>query len=309
MKQEIKISIIVSLSILILIWGISYLKGNDLFTTDNYFYAQYSDIQGLKVSSPVMLNGFKIGYVKQLALSNNAENKVEAELAILKKYTLPADSKALIYSVDLMGTKAVKIELGKSKKNLEDGSKIEAGIESDLFAQILPLKDDLSKILKSVDTLVQSISNVLDSAAQADLKQSMSNLNSGSNELKMLLQSERNRLKSILSHIDSVSGMLKNNSKNLSNAMKNFSNISDSLAQANLKQTVENANKTLLLTAEVMQKINSGKGTLGALVHNDSLYTNLKNTTENLNLLLKDMKENPKRYVHFSLIDKNKEEK
>ncbi len=311
MKQEIKIAIVVTFSIGILIWGISYLKGNNLFSSDDYFYAQFDDTQGIKASAPVMLNGFKIGYLRSITLLQNAGNQLTLELSIQNKYSLPKDSKALIFSTDVMGTKAIKIITGSSTELLKDGDQIASGIEIDLLSSFLPLKNQISDLILSIDTLVNGVNSMLDSAAQNDIKQSLANLNNTSAQMSMLMQSERNRLHSIFSNVDSLTTMLRKNSKNLSKAMQNFANISDTIAKSNLKRTIENADKTLAQTAEIMKKINSGKGSIGALVHNDTLYHNLKNSTESLNYLLIDMKENPKRYVHFSLMGgkEKKEEK
>ena len=307
MKQEVKIGIVVTLSIAILIWGISYLKGNNLFSSDNYFYAEFDDIQGIKASASVMLNGYKIGYLRNISLAQSGGNKLTLELSILGKYSLPKDSKALIFSTDVMGTKAIKIVPGTSAELLKDGDKIASGIEIDLLSSFLPLKDQISGLVSSIDTLLKSVHSILDTAAQRDIKQTLANLSNTSAQMSMLMQSERARLHSIFSNVDSLTTMLRKNSKNLSRAMQNFANISDTIAKSNLKRTIENADKTLAQTSEIMKKINSGQGSLGALVHNDTLYHNLKNSTESLNKLLIDMKENPKRYVHFSLVGKKNE--
>ncbi len=308
MKQEVKIGIVVTLSIVVLIWGLSYLKGNDLFQSDNYFYATFDDVQGIKKSAPIMLNGFQIGYVRKITLSEK-NSKLLMELSVLEKYSILKNSKALIYSTDLMGTKAVKIVMGKSAEKMESGDTIQSGIEGDMLAELMPLKDQLSTLLVSVDTILQDVHALLDTSTQGDIKEIIKNLNSTSSSINSLMLSEKQRLKSILSNIDSITSMFKNNSKQLSNAMSNFSNISDSIAQSNLKQTIENADKTLAKTAEIMSKINSGQGSLGALVKNDTLYYNLEKSTESLNKLLIDMKKNPKRYVHFSLFGGKEKEK
>lgn len=309
MKAEIKIGIVVTLSIAILIWGISYLKGNNLFSKDNYFYAEYDNVQGLTASSPVMLNGYKVGFVSHIEFSEKHPSKLIVEFAVLNKYDIPKGTKAVIYSSDVMGTKAVKFEPGKSNKIQQDGDTLIAEIEADMISQFMPLKDKIEELVETVDTIMTGVSHVLDTAVQADIKQTVSNLNSASGSMSHLLASEKQRLKSIFSNLDSITSMFKNNSGKLSNAMANFSNISDSLAQSNLKKTIDNANTTLVKTSKIMEKINSGQGTMGALLHNDTLYHNLKNTTESLDLLLKDMKLHPKRYVHFSLFGGKEEKK
>jgi len=308
MKSEIKIGLVVTLSIAILIWGISYLRGNNLFSSDNYFYAKFNDIQGINVSAPIMMNGYKIGYVRKITFQENGGNLM-LELSVLAKYSIPKGTKAVIFSTDIMGTKAIKFELGKSSEYLIDGDTLTSGIEMDMISQFMPLKDQVSELLLTIDTVLNDVHNLLDTNAQADIKTTLRNLKETSASMNGLMSSEKQRLKSIFTNIDSITSMFKHNSKNLNKAMANFSNISDSIAKSNLKSTIENANKTLSKTAQIMEQINSGEGTLGALLHNDSLYTNLKNSTESLNLLLIDMKAHPKRYVHFSLVGGKEKEK
>lgn len=301
MKPELKIGIVITLSIVVLIWGISYLKGNNLFSSDNYFYAEYNDIQGMTISTPVMLNGFKIGYVRKINFSEKNNSTLLVEISILEKYTLTKGSKAIIYSADIMGTKAVKIVLGKSSESLQDGDSIASGVEGDMLDEFLPLKDQLSSLLLSVDTVLSDVHVLLDTSSKKNIKGMLSNLNATTSTLNTFMSTETTRLKAIFINVDSITSMLSANSTNLNNAISNFSNISDSLAKSKLKETIENANKTLAKTALIMEKINSGEGTLGALVKNDTLYYNLENSTKSLNKLLIDLKENPNRYVNFSL--------
>jgi phospholipid/cholesterol/gamma-HCH transport system substrate-binding protein len=124
--------------------------------------------------------------------------------------------------------------------------------------------------------------------------------------LDTMMNKENGKIKTILDNIESITTNLKDNSKSISDAINNIANISDTIRKANLSATLENTRKTLEMTSSIFEKVNTGKGTLGMLVNNDSLYINLNSTAQSLDALIKDLKENPKRYVHFSMFGKKK---
>lgn len=316
-SKTVKIGFIATLSIAILVWGINYLKGNYFFKSEDLYYAIYNRVDGLTASSPVVINGYKIGQVRDITLKEDLSGDLLVVLAIDDKFELPRQTTAYLYSSDILGSRAIQMKLGKSDEFHEPGDTLTTEIEVDLMEQVnmqvLPVKQKAENLMQSFDSVLVAVRSVFNektrenlSKSFASIKTTINNLEHTTHKLDNLVTGEEKRIAGILSNIDSISTTLKNNGQNLSNVMNNFSNISDSIAQADIKSTIDHAEQTLASFDEIMTKINKGQGTMGMLLHNDTLYTNLENVTYNLNRLVKDLHENPKRYIHFSAIDLGK---
>lgn len=313
-KRLMKIGLLALTSLLALIIGTNYLKGIYLFDKDKVYMAVYEKIDGLVVASPVLVNGFRVGQVRDIQFLDKTSGRILVRLAIEDQYQLPKNTTAFIYSIDIMGTKGVKLTMGNSSDMLSPGDTLITGIEGDLKDQVsmqmLPLKNKAESLMLQVDSVLAVVRYIFNestrqnlSSSFASIKNTIANLENTTYTFDTLVTTEKRRLASIISNVESITANLKNNNEPLTRAIKNFSNISDSLAAADLRQTIDNANTALLSFNELMNKANHGDGTIAQLLNNDTLYTNIENATYNLNRLLRDMRENPKRYVHFSAID------
>jgi phospholipid/cholesterol/gamma-HCH transport system substrate-binding protein len=313
-SREIKTGFIVIVAISFFIWGYSFLKGKDLFEKTYTYYAIYDRVDGLSISSPIYVNGIKIGNVGNIAFLNDTNRKVIIELKIIKEFLIPYSSVAEIFSADLMGTRAVRINLKNNNKYYRPYdtlfSSIEADLKTQVSAQVLPLKHKAEELLKSIDSVMVVVQSIFDKQTRFNISRSLENIRitvenlaKTTFALDTLVQSEKYALTRIIANIESITENLRNNNELITNLLNNLSSISDSIKQANIKETIISANKALYEANLILDKINRGEGTLGMLIHNEQLYKNLESSSKNLDLLLRDLRQNPKRYVHFSLFD------
>ncbi|HCQ30293.1 MAG TPA: MCE family protein [Flavobacteriales bacterium] len=312
-KKEILIGVTVVVAVVLLFWGLNFLKGTNLLTKHSQYYAQYDRVDGITVSSPVVLSGVQIGLVKKIDFADPKTGKVKLTLQIdYEEVFIPKDSKAKIVSADILGSKAIQIELGQSAEPLEPEQElqtaVEASLKEEVNQQILPLKLKAEELISSLDSAIEVVQIILNENARKNIEtglgqfeKTLKNLEFATRTLDTLLISEKGKIAHITSNLSAVTTTFKNNSDNLDNTLTNLSAISDSLAAADITQTVNNAKKALADVSDIMQKINEGDGTMGKLINNDTLYYNLEKSAEDLDKLLKDMRINPGRYVHFSI--------
>ncbi len=306
-SKELKIGIYVVGIILIVYWGINFLKGRDVFGKSNSFYAVFENVQGLQQTSHIYIRGLKIGHVESISY-NEKNNNFTVKLNVDSKYNIPLNSIAKIYSVDLLGSKAIKIDLGAGDMMHVEGDTLASGVESDLTSvistELTPIKEKLNTLLDKANVTFDAVNTVLDEKTTANISATMENLNAITTSLKQasrtldaLLAQEKNSIAAVLDNAQSITTNLKNNEKNITTLLTNLANISDSLTKANFGSIAADINS-------ILDKIKSGEGTLGKLASNDSLYMNLNNTANSLDALLKDLKANPGRYVRFSVFGK-----
>ncbi len=309
-KREAKVGLLGLIGIVILYFGFSYLKGSDLFSTTQTYKVYYKDVLGLEVSNPITYSGVVVGRV--LGMKPDYEkDRVEVTLAIKKEVKLTSNTSVMLADDGLIGGKLLKLKIQPGDK-AKGGQEFKGEIESGLMQM---MQSKLDPTLKNVDSLTVTLTKVVGEFAQTG------------QALKVLLASAT-------TSTAGVNGIIANNSKNLSaitgNAavltqnlntltksldaqlkpiLEKTGTFTDSLSQVKLGSTVNSLNATIKDLQGVVNGINEGKGTLGKLAGNDSLYVNLDKTAASLNMLLSDMKSNPRRYVHFSLFggkDKSK---
>jgi phospholipid/cholesterol/gamma-HCH transport system substrate-binding protein len=317
-SREIKTGILVVASIAIFIYGFNFLKGKDIFSSRRIYYVVYPEVAGLTESNPVEMNGLKVGKVKDIQLYDTSGRIIVAIAITDKKLQIPKSSVAKIISSDLLGAKAVQIIKSNEKKMTNDGDTlfgiVESSLQESVNATIKPLKDKAEKLIGAIDSIITTIQTVMDKNARENLNKSFDNIRHAletfdktSMRIDTLFASERYRISSIFSKVESISTNIANNNDNISKAIKNFSSISDTIAKSNISKTLANANSALNQFSGVMEKINKGESTVGMLLHDDKLYKNLNSSSSSLDSLLKDMNENPWRY--FSLYGKRKRTK
>ncbi|WP_367769286.1 MlaD family protein [Flavobacterium sp. WC2421] len=301
LTREIKTAILVIASILLFIWGYSFLKGRDLFTSYKTLYVEYQSVEGLAKSAPVTLNGLVIGKVNSITINENTGNLL-VELQIKSDFPISKSSVASIYEPGLIAGKQIAIEPNFKDKTIAlSGEKltgnIKLGLTDKVSDQLVPLQDKLEKIMDNADKLISGVNNVLDKKAQDDLKISLAELSKtmeqfhkASISMNTILDDNKTQIKGVVTNFNKISG--------------DFSKISDSLNKADLGKTVKNLNATLAKVDGIMDGIKSGKGTMGKLVTDDALYSNLAKTSKELELLLQDVRLYPTRYVNVSLFGK-----
>jgi phospholipid/cholesterol/gamma-HCH transport system substrate-binding protein len=307
LSKEVKVGTIVTVALAGLIWGLNYLKGTDLFTTTNKYYAVYSTVGGLVKSNPVVLNGFKIGQVEKIEFLEDKSGRMLITMLIDDDVFIPKSGVANITSSDLLGSKAIEIIYDGDKTPANNKDTLKSSIDGSLTEQIKPFKDKAESLVTSLDSLSNALSLTLNDKSRQSLQNTIFNLEKATSGLNDLVNNQQSKLRLMLNNAEQISLAVKNNTDEFSRIMANFATISDTLAKANLAATLANANKVLGETNSILSKINKGEGSLGLLLNNDSLYNNLNSTAANMDKLLIDFKANPKRYVHFSVFGKKKQ--
>ena len=304
LSKEFKSGFIFLLAIVFLVYGLKYLKGLNVFQSNKPYYAIYDDIDGLQIGSSIRLNGFNVGMVNNIVLSNN--NKLLVTLNINSVDSIPINSICKIVNQDLMGTKGVSLVLGKSDLYAKPGDTLQSGVENSLQdevnAQILPLKNKAEELIGSVDSLLTVVAAVLNKNTRKNLSNSIKSLDETFSILSQtmikvdsMVYHNDKRVSKIIINLESITTNLNDSNSGIKPILYNLSLISDSLSNSNIGSLVENINN-------ISNNINSGSGSLTKLMKDDKLYNNLEKSTSELAELIEDIKNNPKRYVNFSIL-------
>lgn len=313
-RREAKLALTALAAVFILVWEINFLKGSSLFESKSTFYGVYDSVEGLKVSSGVIYRGYQVGQVISIQFTGERFDRVLVKFSVDKGLELPSNTLAMIQSADLMGSKVVALVPGDSHVTAVSGdtlrSQVERGLMEQVSQQMLPLKQKAERLLGSLDSVMLIVQGLFNEETKKNLSNSfgsidrtLRNLEGASGNLDTLIQGESARISSILQDVNSITGNLRNNNEEISNILGNVSAISDSLRQASLHQTLMSLDYILATTDSIMNKINRGEGTIGALLNDNDLYYNLNQVSENLNRLLVEFRYNPKRFINLSLID------
>lgn len=305
-KNETKVGVLAAFAIALLIIGYNFLKGNSIFSTETELYARYSQVDGLGVSKPVLINGFKIGRVDKLELQPNGT--IVATLKISDKYDIPNNSIARLESTDLLGGKAIIMDLGNSTEYAKDGDTLNANVEKGLMEAVQPVQKKAELIIAKMDSILTSVNSILNPNFQKNVDKSFTSiastlgaLEATSKKVDALVGSEASKLSGILSNVETITVNFKNNGAKIDAILSNLNQVTDKAAALNFKATIDNANKAVADLQEMVSGIKNGKGSLGQLLNDTQLSDNLNNASKNLDNLLIDLKANPKRYVHFSV--------
>ncbi len=314
-KNETKVGVLAAFSIALLIIGYNFLKGNAIFSNETVLYARYSRVDGLGVSKPVLINGFQIGRVDQLTLQPNGT--IVATLKIKGKYDIPKNTIARLESTDLLGGKAIVMDLGNDRNYAVDGDTLNANVEKGLMETVQPVQKKAEQIIAKMDSILTSVNSILNPNFQKSVDKSFTSiastlgaLEATSKKVDALVGSESSKLSSILSNVEQITVNFKNNGAKIDGILGNLSSVTDKMAALNFKQTIDNANKAIADLQVMVSDMKAGKGSLGKLLNDEEMYKNLTSASKNLDNLMIDLKANPKRYVHFSVFGgKNKTDK
>ena len=308
-SNEVKVGATAILTLIVFIWLYNFLQGKDFFKNVAYYYTVYDKVGGLSESNPVEINGYKVGVVQSIDFLDATSGKLLVEFSVSKDFMLPKNTVAEIIPISLLGGMKVQFVYGNGPGFYEEGDTLPGRVSESLTdmidREILPLKDKLSALIVTLDSVTGSLDDLMDDNFKDDLRGTIDNLNNTTGSIERIVGSKETELKNTLVSIEKFSRMLSENSVKMNNTFTNMEMITDTLAAADIYGTIRNLKSSLEETALTLENMNNGKGTAGQLMTNDSLYTNLSHSLESLNTLLIDMKANPKRYVHFSLFGKN----
>lgn len=320
-SKEFKIGTVVLVSIVLLVFGVNYLKGLSLFLNQRTFYAEYENVDGLGPSNPVILNGFKIGQVRQVGFHPRGDGSLVVAFNIDKpELRVPSNSIARIFSSDLFGSKAIELVLGDLPGDALPGDTLEAevqvGIAEAVRLEFQPLKQKTDQLIESVDIILENLQAVFESDATKglpetfeSLQRTLANLEQTSGRLDRTIAANTSKINSIFDSVDSIAMNLSANSQRITSVIENIDQITDSLTRINFTETFSKADQALASLNDVIEKVNDGDGTLAMLLNSDSLHTALMNTNREVQFLIDDLYMNPWKYVHVSIFGKKPKER
>ena len=302
LSKEIKTAILVISGVLLFIFIFYYLKGENLLDSSKKITAIYDNVEGLAPSSAVTINGHKIGKVQSIKFTNDRSGKLSVTMLIDNDFGFSINSKAQLYEAGLIGGKAIAIiPAFDGAVSVQSGDSLSSDVKpglTDLVNQRLtPLQEKIEIMMVSADSLLMNLNDVFDTKTKKSIKLSISEL-SGT-------------IASFKSTSESLNGMFIDNKSAIGETLTNFNKISSdlttltsSLAASDLEAIMANLKSTISNFDQLLSSIEKGEGSVGKLMTDDAIYNNLEGATKQLELLLEDMKLNPKRYVHFSLFGK-----
>jgi phospholipid/cholesterol/gamma-HCH transport system substrate-binding protein len=304
MSKESKIGFVVVFIIALFFWGFNFLKGQNVFESNSrIFYIEYNNIQGLKKASSVFINGLAVGKVSDIRFNQSEGKKgsLVVEITLDNDFPFSKNSVAKIYSSSLLGGQSLAIipnyegDIAVSKDTLK--GEVESDIFSTVGEKLNPLQAKLENVIVSADSLFLGVNQILNKKTRESLNTSVKNL-------EYTIAGVKETVRSVNRLLDSSSVDLKETVRNTKYITENLSKVSDTLANANIGGIIRKAELTLVSVNSLLAGIDQGKGSIGKLVNDDAMYINLTNVSKELEELLREMKLNPKRFVHFSLFGK-----
>lgn len=303
-SREIKTGVISIVIIAVAIWGYNYMKGQNLFDkSSRTYFAEYNDIQGLNTASAVTINGFKIGKVENIKFNDDPEKRgtLIVEFGVDSDFEFSKNSVAKIYSASLMGGKSLAIVPSYDGENAVSGDYLRGDVEPEMIAalseELGPLQLKLESVIVNADSLLVGLNQVLDQQSRENLRltfeslnETMDNFSKVSASLDRLIDDNKEKLDTSLSNLEVMT--------------TNFAKLSDSLVNANLGATFAKLETTVTSLNSILDGLENGEGSIGKLLKDDGLYINLENASKELEELLREVKEHPKRYTNFSLFEK-----
>lgn len=291
LTKEIKIALVAIVGILIMYFGINFLKGMNLFSTNNAYYMTFDDIQGLGASTPIYADGYKVGTVDGMEYDYKENGPIKVKVDINKDLRIPQGSKAEIVK-DLMGNLQVNLLLANNpRERVEPGGIIPGAVNGGMMDKAANLVPVVEKMLPKLDSILSSVNALLADPALAaslhNVETITSNLTVSTRELNTLMAGLNKQ----------VPGMV----RKANGVLDNTNRLTANLASLDVQGTLNKVNQTLESAHQFTEKLNSNQGSLGLLMNDTKLYDNLTSTMSHADSLVIDLKAHPKRYVHFSV--------
>ena len=291
LTKEVQIALVAVVGIVVLFFGMKFLKGLTLFSTDDNYYVEFTDISGLSVSCPVYANGYRVGVVEDIVFNYDGQDQIVAVLGLNKQLRVPKGSTAEIES-DLLGNVKLELVFGPNPVDLmAPGDTILGRKQSGAFGRAADMLPQIEKMLPKLDSILASVNMLLaDPAISSSLHnvdQITANLTTTTHELNRLTASLNQQVPGMMQKADGV--------------LDNTNTLTKNLSDLDIAMTMAKVNNTLQNVEQMTAKLNSNEGTLGLLMRDQELYRNLTSTMSHTDSLMMDLKQHPKRYVHFSI--------
>lgn len=309
--NETKVGALTALAITLLILGFNFLKGKSLFKTGSFIYTKVKETKGLMVSNPVQINGLQVGSVYELEEADKNLDNIIISIKMSKDVNIPVNSVASI-TQNPLGTSSVDILMGDKKSYLKNHDTIisvdSAGLVQSVTAKLTPVVDQVKATAQTLDSLMRNVNSLVDPVAKNNLQAVFANFNrisanlvATTASLQALLNQQTGTLSSSMNNLSSFTQNLAANNDKITATMANIETSTRKLSQADVDGTVNQLRATVERLNTAVEKIDSKNGSLGRLLNDNQLYDNLANTTRSLNILMDDIRVNPKRYVSISI--------
>lgn len=313
-KKFIRLGILIIVSAGILIWGLSFLQGKDIFNRNNEFHVIYDSVDGLSKSNDVLLSGYKIGQVTNIKFLPDNSGRLLVSFVVDASVNIPVNSVAQVVSSDIMGTRSIKLVLSNQNELHHENDTLQGAVEADLkdqvSMQVLPLKNKAEELLGTLDSAITGLAFIFDENAQRNFSESFENINrtvshieQTSADLQVLVRMEKDNISKIINNLEGITGSFNQNMPAFENTLQNLSNFSDSLNQVPMTPLVNNLTSATARLNTILAQLETNDNTLGSLLNDDELYESLNELSESLNLLMSDIRVNPERYLNLSAID------
>lgn len=304
LTKEVKTGILAIGAILLLIFGYNFLKGTNLLEKHREFYVRYQNVEGLAKAAPVTINGLTVGKVQDISFADE-KGWLIVKFSIDREIEFSKNSLARIYSAGLIGGKSLGVFPEYDAEVAKSGDTLRGETEDSMLSTVTkalgPLEKKVNNTLATVDTLLINVNDIVDEETRKNLRDAIANLNSTLNSfsgvsghLNNILANNTDKLDHTFTNLDKTAG--------------NLSRLTDSLAQLNTGQLVEDLQDVVTRIDRIVEDVDEGKGSIGKLLRDDSLYNNLEGASRQLEQLLQDVKLNPKRYVHISVFGRKQRE-
>jgi phospholipid/cholesterol/gamma-HCH transport system substrate-binding protein len=314
LSKEFKIGVFTIIAGILLFVGFQYLKGFDMSKPNKEYVVYYDHIAGLTPSNPVTYRGLKIGSVKTIEFVGDNSDSVKVVVLIDDdQFEMKQNTIAKLGSDGLLGGMKIELEyVNIHAKELKQGGILLSEREKDLTAkvndQLLPLKIKAEGLIGTIDTMVTTLNALIGGSISSDMEASFAGVKRAilqfertAIKIDTLVSSERYKISSILNNVNAITSNLSDNEENITNTLNNTSTFSDELKKVELEKTLRQAEETFTKLNLIMSQINSGEGTLGSLIYNDSLHSAILETNAYVKLLVDDIRNFPSRYLHFSV--------
>lgn len=309
-SNEVKVGLIAVAGIASLFLGYNFLKGKRLFSDDTMLIGMYGNVQGLAPSNPIIINGLQVGTVYKISTDKDMR-RIAVEMNITKNINIGKNSVAVI-KPNPIGTTSIEIKLGDSPELLHNRDTIftdaNAGLFEDVLKKVDPVLFEVKKAVSSLDSLIININSVVDPNSKKNIQSTLNNLNvitasmsQSALSLQSLLNQQTGLVTKTMRNLESVTSNLAENNPKINSVMTNLDEATSKLAKIELQKTMDSLDYAVNQIKRLTEKFNSNSGSLGLLLNDTRLYNNLASTGNKLNLLLDDIRVNPKRYLSISV--------
>lgn len=310
-SNETKVGALTVIAITLLILGFNFLKGKTLFKTGNYIYAKYPDAKGLKVSNPVLINGFEVGSVADIENADQNLSSIVVTIKLKDNYNIPNNSVASIES-SLLGSPQVTIAMGNAAAYLKPGDSIHTasapGMLDNVMNQLTPVTNQLKTTLHSLDTVLNTVNTIFDPNTKNNLQQTIANINKTTASLAVsavsiqeMMNQQTGAITQSMNNVASFTKNLSDNNEKVNRLLTNVETTTANFSKADIAGSVDQLKATIGKMNGILEKLSSNDGSLGKLMNDKALYNNLSNTIRSANILLDDLRLHPKRYVNISV--------